>query len=113
MRGDLSKGLSILAAVLHFTCLFPPHSDLPPSQGGKYSGFGNTVQPPPKEESEFLSNAWSSLSSGWSTFSSSASNWASQAGEKASQLKVSVQEKVIKPSSEQVGVVTSTMTHMN
>ena len=77
-------------------------SDLPPSQGGKYSGFGNTVQPPPKEDSEFLTNAWSSLSSGWSSFSSSASTWASQAGEKAAQLKTSVQENVIKPSSEHV-----------
>lgn len=25
--------------------------DLPPSQGGKYTGFGNTVQPPPRSQS--------------------------------------------------------------
>jgi len=85
-----------------FFPLSSPCSDLPPSQGGKYSGFGNTAQPPPKEESEFFSNAWSSLSSGWNTFSANASTWASQAGEKAAQFKATVQENVIKPSTEQV-----------
>ena len=93
-------------------CLFPPFHlrlfpclvcrDLPPNQGGKYAGFGNTVQPPPKEESEFFSNAWGSLSAGWSSFTSNASTWASQAGEKAAQLKTTMQENVIKPSTEQV-----------
>ena len=26
-------------------------SDLPPSQGGKYTGFGNTMNPPPRSMS--------------------------------------------------------------
>lgn len=93
-------------------------SDLPPSQGGKYSGFGSTVQKPETEEGEFLSSAWSSLSSGWSSFSSNASTWAStagdkastwasHAGEKATQLKATLQENVVKPSTEQVSTRSS------
>lgn len=40
--------------------------DLPPSQGGKYAGFGNTVQPPPRSQSDFdLSGQWQL--SGWSS----------------------------------------------
>ena len=38
-------------------------SDLPPSQGGRYGGFGNTVEPTKKQESEFLSDTWSSITS--------------------------------------------------
>jgi len=38
-------------------------ADLPPSQGGRYGGFGNTVEPAKNEESEFFSGAWSSISS--------------------------------------------------
>ena len=50
----------------------PPHphplhtrttSDLPPSQGGRYGGFGNTVEPTKKQESEFLTGTWSSITS--------------------------------------------------
>ena len=41
----------------------PLHRDLPPSQGGRYGGFGNTVEPAKNEESEFFSGAWSSISS--------------------------------------------------
>ena len=44
-------------------CCYLLHSDLPPSQGGKYGGFGNTVERPKKEESEFFSDAWSTFSS--------------------------------------------------
>lgn len=67
--------------------------DLPPSQGGKYTGFGNTPVKPEKEDSEFFSNTWGSISSGWSSFTSSASEWASNAG-------TAIQENVVKPSSE-------------
>lgn len=39
-------------------------SDLPPSQGGKYSGFGYTMDPPPRSQSqEFVDTALSSLAS--------------------------------------------------
>lgn len=39
-------------------------SHLPPSQGGKYSGFGNSVAPPPKTQSqEILDATLSSLAS--------------------------------------------------
>ncbi|XP_064402829.1 ADP-ribosylation factor GTPase-activating protein 1-like [Halichondria panicea] len=67
--------------------------DLPPSQGGRYGGFGNTVEAPKKEESEFLSNTWGSISTGWSSFTSNASSWASQAG-------TSIQKNVLQPTSE-------------
>ena len=83
------------------------HSDLPPSQGGKYTGFGNTVEKPPQQESEMFSGTWDSLSSGWSSFTSSASVWASQAKEKASQFGSAIQDNVIKPSSQQVDCLTS------
>ncbi|XP_071442698.1 ADP-ribosylation factor GTPase-activating protein 1 isoform X1 [Hetaerina americana] len=58
--------------------------DLPPSQGGRYSGFGYTMEPPPRSSSqEFFDNAVSSLASGWSMFSVSASKIASKATEGA------------------------------
>ena len=31
--------------------MFSIYRDLPPSQGGKYAGFGNTVDPPPRSYS--------------------------------------------------------------
>lgn len=38
--------------------------DLPPNQGGKYSGFGYTMDPPPRSTSqEFVDTALSSLAS--------------------------------------------------
>ena len=58
--------------------------NLPPSQGGRYAGFGNTVAPPPKSQSqEFFDTTLSSLASGWSLFSSTASKVAETAKEKA------------------------------
>lgn len=60
----------------------PDH--LPPSQGGRYAGFGNTVAPPPKSQSqEFFDSTLTSLASGWSLFSSTASKVAETAKEKA------------------------------
>ncbi|KAL3287207.1 hypothetical protein HHI36_001684 [Cryptolaemus montrouzieri] len=59
-------------------------SDLPPSQGGKYSGFGYTMETAPRSQSqEFVDNAITSLASGWSFFSSSATKIASKATENA------------------------------
>ncbi|XP_025423903.1 ADP-ribosylation factor GTPase-activating protein 1 isoform X2 [Sipha flava] len=58
--------------------------NLPPNQGGRYSGFGNTIEQPPRSQSQdLLDSAVSSFSSGWSIFSSSASKLASQATQSA------------------------------
>jgi len=50
--------------------------DLPPSQGGRYQGFGNTSSPPPSLTSaaapslaDFQDNPAAALSKGWSLFS--------------------------------------------
>lgn len=63
-------------------------NDVPPSQGGKYSGFGYTMDPPPRSASqEMFDNAFSSLStlgqSGWTLFSKSASKIATKTSESA------------------------------
>ncbi|KAB7499404.1 ADP-ribosylation factor GTPase-activating protein 1 [Armadillidium nasatum] len=75
---------------------------LPPSQGGRYSGFGNTPNPPPKSSStEFFDSAVSSLSTGWSMLSLGATKFAHKAAEvssvaveKASEYGQTIQEKV-------------------
>jgi len=56
---------------------------VPPSQGGKYAGFGNSnYQPPPRSASvEVFDTAVSSLSSGWSMLSLGALKAASKAVE--------------------------------
>ncbi|XP_054276120.1 ADP-ribosylation factor GTPase-activating protein 1-like isoform X2 [Macrosteles quadrilineatus] len=60
----------------------PDH--VPPNQGGKYSGFGYTMDPPPKSQSqEFFDTAVSSLASGWSLFSTGATKLATKATESA------------------------------
>merc|ERR1712227_962446 len=83
--------------------------DLPPSQGGKYAGFGNSVsQPPPRSYStqDFISSNLGGLTSSLSNFSlSSASGiggrvaevgwkFTNLAGQKASELSEAVTEKV-------------------
>ncbi|XP_075524769.1 ADP-ribosylation factor GTPase-activating protein 1 isoform X4 [Dermacentor variabilis] len=80
--------------------------DLPPSQGGRYSGFGNTVSEPPRSQSqEFFDGAWSSFSTGFATFAAGATKVASKASEnavkigsiaaqKAAELSGAVSEKV-------------------
>ncbi|XP_069701158.1 ADP-ribosylation factor GTPase-activating protein 1 isoform X2 [Periplaneta americana] len=58
--------------------------DIPPNQGGRYSGFGYTMEPPPRSTSqELFDSAVSSLASGWSMFSVSATKIASKATEGA------------------------------
>ncbi|XP_073843725.1 ADP-ribosylation factor GTPase-activating protein 1 isoform X2 [Musca autumnalis] len=58
--------------------------NLPPSQGGKYSGFGYSREPPPKTQSqELIDTTLSSLASGWSLLSAGASKFAVIAKEKA------------------------------
>nr|CAD7428285.1 unnamed protein product [Timema monikensis] len=58
--------------------------DIPPSQGGRYGGFGYTMDAPPRSSSqEFFDSAVSSFASGWSVFSTSATKIASKATEGA------------------------------
>ncbi|XP_069506892.1 ADP-ribosylation factor GTPase-activating protein 1 isoform X6 [Ambystoma mexicanum] len=55
------------------------------SQENRYVGFGNTVNPPKKED-DFLNNAMTSLYSGWSSFTTGATKIASVAKEGATKL---------------------------
>ena len=69
--------------------------NIPPSQGGKYGGFGYQMDPPPRSSSqEFFDTAVSSLASGWSIFSSSASKIASKATENAMKIGELASQKV-------------------
>ncbi|NXC16109.1 ARFG1 protein, partial [Corythaeola cristata] len=91
-------------------------------QENRYVGFGNTVNPPKKED-DFLNNAMSSLYSGWSSFTTGASKIASaakegvskqnvfhcnsfwgykQQPEPASELGQTLNENVLKPAQEKV-----------
>ncbi|CAH1101963.1 unnamed protein product [Psylliodes chrysocephalus] len=73
---------------------------IPPSQGGKYSGFGYTKDPPPRSQSqEFVDTAISSLASGWSFLSSSATKLASKASENAVKYGGLASQKVVEVSS--------------
>lgn len=75
--------------------------NLPPSQGGRYTGFGNTVNNSmPRSQSEF-DFAWNSLSAGFSSIASLASKASesavkigSIAGAKATEIAGTVNEKV-------------------
>lgn len=62
---------------------------VPPNQGGRYAGFGHTVEKPKSRDKgeEMLE----SLSAGWSAFTLGATKWASQ-----------INETVIKPTSAKV-----------
>lgn len=55
------------------------------SQENRYVGFGNTVNPPKKED-DFLNNAMTSLYSGWNSFTTGATKIASVAKEGATKL---------------------------
>ncbi|KAJ3007491.1 UNVERIFIED_CONTAM: hypothetical protein HDU68_003481 [Siphonaria sp. JEL0065] len=61
-------------------------ADLPPSQGGKYAGFGSTPQPQQQKSADLLADPLQALNLGWSMFTSTVS--------KASEI---VTENVIKP----------------
>lgn len=71
--------------------------DLPPSQGGKYTGFGNTAsRPPPRSQSEFdFGSAWSTFSQLASKATESAVKISSIATQKATEIAGTVNEKVI------------------
>jgi len=69
--------------------------NLPPSQGGRYSGFGNSAYTPPARSSSV--DVYDSLATGWSMFSVGASKLRDSAlkfGEIASQKVVQVSETV-------------------
>ncbi|KAF5303713.1 hypothetical protein FQR65_LT00857 [Abscondita terminalis] len=99
-------------------------NDLPPSQGGKYTGFGYTKEAPPRSQSqEFFDSTLSSLANGWSIFSNTASKVATKASEsaikyggmatqKVADISVQVGEKV-KEGSLLEGVGTQVMTITN
>jgi ADP-ribosylation factor GTPase-activating protein 1 len=72
----------------------PDH--LPPSQGGRYTGFGNTAAgPPPRSQSEFdFGNAWSTFSSLASKATESAVKISNIAAQKATEIAGNVNEKV-------------------
>ncbi|KAI7795425.1 ADP-ribosylation factor GTPase-activating protein 1, partial [Triplophysa rosa] len=81
-------------------------------QENRYVGFGNTPNPPKKDE-DFINNAMSSFYSGWSSFTVGASKFASvakdstsklagQATLKAAELGQTINESVIKPTQEKV-----------
>jgi len=84
----------------------PDH--LPPSQGGKYAGFGNQAYTPPAKtpQQEMLDNTWASVSSGWGMFASSAAKFASVAKDNAvkygTKAVESVNENVVKPTATRV-----------
>merc|ERR1719474_1052794 len=79
--------------------------DIPPSQGGKYAGFGNSCNPPAKSSSTQDFVTLTGLTSSLSSFSLNAGNLGSRvaevgwkftslAGQKASELSENVTEKV-------------------
>ncbi|XP_051768399.1 ADP-ribosylation factor GTPase-activating protein 1 isoform X2 [Ctenopharyngodon idella] len=82
------------------------------AQENRYVGFGNTPNPPKKDE-DFINNAMSSIYTGWSTFTVGASKFASvakdsttklasQATLKAAELGQTLNDTVIKPTQEKV-----------
>jgi len=89
--------------------------NLPPSQGGKYAGFGNQayLAPAKTPQQEILDNTWASVSSGWGVFASVATKvasvakenaviYGSKAAEKATELGQSVNDRVVKPTATRV-----------
>merc|ERR1719462_723823 len=60
--------------------------DIPPSQGGKYVGFGSSPAPPQSDANAGWDSTISTLQDGWSAFSLGAQQFASTASEKAVKL---------------------------
>ncbi|GIY96001.1 ADP-ribosylation factor GTPase-activating protein 1 [Caerostris extrusa] len=75
---------------------FARPENIPPNQGGKYTGFGYQMAAPPRSQSqELVDGAWSSLSSGWSSFTSGATKIAFKASESALKIGSMASQKVI------------------
>lgn len=76
--------------------------NLPPNQGGKYAGFGYTMDPPPRSQShELFDSVQSSLATGWNVFSKVANvakenalKYGSIASQKVVEVSSTVSEKV-------------------
>ncbi|XP_058056109.1 ADP-ribosylation factor GTPase-activating protein 1 isoform X1 [Anopheles bellator] len=76
--------------------------NLPPNQGGKYSGFGYSMDPPPRSQShELFDSVQSSLATGWNVFSKVANvakenalKYGSMASQKVVEVSGTVSEKV-------------------
>lgn len=79
--------------------------NLPPSQGGKYSGFGSSgsAHQMKSGSDDFLGDALSSLSVGWNALSAGVAAGASKLAVSASELGAVINDKVILPTSEKVG----------
>jgi len=75
---------------------------LHPSQGGKYVGFGSSPGNVPKTQDSGWDNALASLQTGWSVFASGAQQFATAASEKAAKFGASVNDSVIKPTSQKI-----------
>jgi ADP-ribosylation factor GTPase-activating protein 1 len=70
--------------------------NVPPNQGGRYTGFGYTMAAPPRSQSqELMDGAWSSFSSGWSSIASGATKLAYKASENAVKLGSLASQKVV------------------
>ncbi|XP_074603127.1 ADP-ribosylation factor GTPase-activating protein 1-like [Brevipalpus obovatus] len=72
-------------------------ADVPPSQGGKYSGFGYTANPMPRSQSEFNFDSWSTLLSAknFSSLATNASKLASKASENALKIGSMASQKAV------------------
>uniref|UniRef100_A0A182RKN7 ADP-ribosylation factor GTPase-activating protein 1 n=1 Tax=Anopheles funestus TaxID=62324 RepID=A0A182RKN7_ANOFN len=76
--------------------------NLPPNQGGKYAGFGYTMDPPPRSQShELFDTVQSSLATGWNVFSKVANvakenalKYGSMASQKVVEVSSTMSEKV-------------------
>lgn len=76
-------------------------ADLPPSQGGRYQGFGSTYEPPSKND-DVLADAFSSISKGFSIFGAKAAEVAKVAVEQAGTMTRDLNEKVVKPTGQKL-----------
>jgi len=81
--------------------------NLPPSQGGRYTGFGSA--PVAKPNNSGWDTAFSSLSSGWSSFATGAAQFAAVASQQAVKLGSTVNESVIKPTANKAVELGTTM----
>ncbi|KAJ3384252.1 DNA repair protein rad16 [Entophlyctis sp. JEL0112] len=72
-------------------------SNLPPSQGGKYAGFGSTPAPSAQQSGDILADPLQTLSMGWSMFSSTLTKATQVAVSSAEVLGQTLTESVIKP----------------
>lgn len=85
--------------------------DLPPSQGGRYVGFGSKREVTnDANKNEFLDNAWSAFSSGWASFTSGATKFGTTVndsvfkpvGEKAKEFGTTIDQNVMKPTKQKL-----------